>query len=607
MGYTNLGGFVRRGTPIAFDRASNSSGRVFTESLMRLIAIICALVLLGTSCRADDRLLEVSGLWDQAQRAIQKGDYGVSGEYLDALAERSEEIGYTNLEPFALWLLAEKVRHGSELEPDQVAFFDHHARVLGRNSAKIALRLFSIEDGQVANSLRELAHALVSDRVFCADLIFGAIYPLLLATTAGLVLAFLGGLVLELGAVVRPITKRLPNGLRTLVGLCLGLAVIVLPLACGPLWALFVWSSYACYVVPRLRWLAFAAAITIGVWAAGIPIKENSAIQLSRPPIRSALRLTNDHAQPGDIETLSINNAWLDTNPVMQYAYGEALKLRGDFEGALAAFRRAETIWRANASPGAVYALAQQASMLVLLKKTEEAKKLFAEGESGGLNSPEFYLNYSRAHFDLLDTIQSRRYFERAQKISPEAAIAAKEREEKYGLASPRSIAEIHLPLSVAFSLLLEPQPEFATRVANRFVPLMPGVTPLGAGGLVLLLVFVFILTDGKKEGSPRDLPYAWRGVPRVAQVLLRVVPGSAWGAAGRYSTNFFYSALCVLLLLPAIGWPREIAQLGFGFPDMRLVLLGAAIVVLMAFSYLGWQLAPSSKETFAPAETRKR
>ena len=360
--------------------------------------------------------------------------------------------------------------------------------------------------------------------------------------------------------------------------------LLVVPVFFWPLWCLFAWGLIFTLVVPHRRWLGFIAGSVLLAWGSLVPLRESLAAWVLSDGTLAAFRVYTGSFQPRDADALKASVEQRPDDGFLVYSYGLLLRRLGYLDGADQAFSRAERIL--GEQP---YTFAQRGMVSFLRGDAVQAKQLFEAAESRGLATPEFLFNFSKIYFELADTARSRALSMEAYKANRPLVTELRAREERLGLLSGKALAEIQLPIQYALTSAFIPLDGVRSTVDDVGFALMPGLNPLWILLPGCALVALFLVRGGTEAVRRMTVYYSGYRCPLLVKGFVRIFPGGGFVLGGRPGLAWCLTSFSILLCLPLIGWPADIAALSEAVPLFTPVYGAIAALIVLAVVYCGW------------------
>ncbi len=528
--------------------------------------------------------------WAQTQDAIEAGDLKTVNRLVADLEQLKLQADVSALDSYALVMIRQGQNALRKGDRETAAFYARKTLQLSPRSPMIlALSLTLVRQTNTASTAGQIMkivqqfwrHPNVVLRV-----LKHCIYPVLLACTIGVLLAMMLTFALKAESLHRGLSRTLPPGIRGLVTPFILAALLAGPLYFGPLWTLFAWAILLYALLPQQRWLGFAAGTLLALWGTLIPIRESVRNWLEHPGVQAMLDVASGVFSSTDkarLEALSLERT--NDGPLF-FALGQVLRRHGEYAKADDAFLHAEALlgnqpWTA----------AQRAVTAYLNGKFEKSDQLFKQAEERGLSSAEFYFNYSKTKFELMDTAAARSMLTRAIQKDKELTRALEEREQLLGAQARLAVAEIQLPFYRVMKSALQPTASIRKQYNSLASVMMPGMAPplIFASGCVILLAFFFA-----RRRKSRTVPLS--SYPNLLSVrllrrVLMVIPGGAWVRAEQPVWCFVIFSACLLMAMPLLDWPGESGALVQAFPELVPLYIGFVSLFALCTCYIGAHL----------------
>lgn len=525
--------------------------------------------------------------WDDVVTAIAAHDLRKANDLLIELNKLKMESGFDALDSYSLVLVAHGIDAQRAADKDSATFFANKALQLSPDSPLVLLRsLPLVQYTRVASPFSQVMRIFLKvwhHPYALLALMRYLTYPLLVAFTAGLYIVLLICLTLHVADLLRGFATKLSLPLGGFIAPLIALVVLVVPLWGGPLWSVTVWSLLLWLFVPQRRWLCLYTGVTVALWGMLIPIRENVSLWLDDPGIQTLFQVSSKPLGQSDRKRLEDLMVQRPDDAFVAYTYGQLLRRNGEFKAASQAFARAEGLLGLQG-----WTKAQQGSIAFLQGNAKEADKLYAEAEGLGVTSTEFYFNYSKIKFELLDTAASRDLYTKALNKNTVLTQALKEREDLLGLTHNHAIAEIELPFYRLTSSALVPYPQTQINGDRLAAMMMRWCSPIGLGiaGLFLLLLFCL---DRKQRSRRQQKIFSAYEAPTVLLSCIRLTPGGALLMAGRSGLCLFLLSIFILMLMPIVEWPHENRGIWELMPNLFPYYICIVMLYSLAVVYIGF------------------
>ncbi len=541
---------------------------------------------------ATERLTEpenqIETVWKNSQKLLSAGELQGANEALLALNDLRKEKGLDSLEEYSLYLIARGEEQAHARDVDSATFLLRRALDLSPLSPLVALKAISLSRStgysSPAGLLMLAVNNLSSHFGMVIGLANGGLYSALLALSMALYLTLVVFIAHQMLTLLRRVSRKLPISARGFLTPLAASIILGLPFYFGPLWTIAAWSLLVLMFVPERKWLAFCGGLVLVLWGTIVTLRENTALWLDDPGIKSALRVvSNSYAHWDKALLLDLTERRLD-DPFGFYSLGELLLRDGDFPRAKLAFERASELMGDDS-----WGLAQLGVISLLDGHLKEADKLFSEAEAKGLSSAEFLFNVSKVKFELGDSGAGREYFDRAQKINRELVLELRDREARFGIRNPHAIAVVKLPFKWVVHSALSANAAAGERADQILAVLGKGLnSPLLAGLGALLIVLFFLRSE--RVGKRRIQNYFVDYEPSAALiVLIKLIPGGAWIIGGNPGVGFATLATLLLCAMPLFGWPLELQAFAASMGAFRAHFLFIFILTSICIVYAGF------------------
>lgn len=570
------------------------------------IVLALMLGLVGTSIADDSIASDVADrhalslpavivdTWARTVQASKAEDLKAVNTFVAELDRLKLQADISALDSYALFMVRQGQVAFKKGDRETAAFYARKALQLSpRSPVVLAISLPLVRQtgtASTASQVMKIAQQFWRHPNVALRVVKHAIYPALLALTLGVLVALALTFAFKAETLFRGLSRAMPTTLRGLATPFLMLIVLAAPLCIGPLWTLFVWSLCLYLILPQHRWLGFAAGTLLALWGTVLPIRESLKSWLEDPGIQAMLDVASGVFSASDKAKLEALSHERSNDGPLFFALGQVLRRHGEYKRADEAFLRAEMLL--GAQP---WTLAQRAVTAYLDGRLESSDQLFKEAEAAGISSAEFYFNYSKTKFELMDTTSARIFLTRAIQKDRDLAKSLEAREQMLGTQSRLAIAEIQLPFYRVLSSALSPTTSIRQNYEGVANALMPGCTPphiLSAG--VLLICCFFLIRKRKSRTVPLS-SYPTLLPARALRHALMLIPGGAWIRAERPVWCFIIISACALLVMPLLEWPMESRFLVDVFPELMPYYVCFVSLFALCACYVGAHLESKS------------
>ncbi len=538
----------------------------------------------------DLPLVQLEETWDEILTAMAANDLRQVNTLVQNLESSKVSADVRGLDAYSLEFIERARRSFRQGERSEAAFYTRKALQLSPDSPNVLARALPLvrqtSSVPVAPIVSKIIRGIWHHPNVALHIFKSALYPTLLALTFGIFIAFVLLFSTKIEVLLRSISKGLPAGTRGLLAPFVLVLMLLSPLAFGPLWTLVVWSLVLYLTVPAHRWMGFMVGALVVAWGFVIPIRESLQRWLENPGIQAMIDTVSGDYHHGAPEKLKALAGQRSDDGALFYALGQSQRRNGDYEGADAAFLRAEMLL--GVQP---WTAAQRGLVALLQGKTKAADELMAQAETLGLTTPAHYFNWSKVKFELLDTAAAQSLLAKAVSGDTDMTRTLRRREELLGRHALLAIAEIPLPFHRVVVSALTPTMQISESFDALALKLMPGLTPPGisvVGAFVLLLFFV------ARQRRMRTTPLSSYANLLPAHLLRRLVvciPGGAWVLCGRPLLSAGILSVCFLLAMPLLQWPVETEVVISIFPDFIPYYLSAFVLLCLSTCYIGAHL----------------
>ncbi len=540
----------------------------------------------------------VDRYWSDGMTALQAGDYVGLSTQIRKIKSFGEEIGIIAFEDYSIDLLA--LAQGHQATPERAYFLMDLAIELSPHAPRVVLKALPIMHKRggalaVSRGLLDILSKLHYDSGFELEILKNTIYPVLWACTFGLFFTLMTLLVYGFADLLRGIAQVIPPAFRGVGTPAVAVFLLLVPIICGPLVCVLIWSLVAYAFVHPGRWPLVCTGILLFLWGSLVPIKENIGGWLEEPGIQKILLVRNGSFGRDDLQVIENLLARRRNDPLVWYTYGQLLRQRANYQKAQAAFDKAQEF---SDIKGLV--AAQQSVIALLLGDVKKSSEYVAAAQAAGLNSPAFLLNASKSAFANSDTELSRELHKQALTGDPELAERIQDLERRHGMQAPLAVAEMQLPFSVLVNSALIAIPGLFERFGIVSGVLIPGATPITLA--ILGMVWMVIPFLRKPLKRKHYTTYYLRYQPAlVVRVLLFFIPGALWVCSDKAVRAFVATSIMALLFFPLVGWPGVLDLVHTeAIPGLAVVyggIVGALAIIVAACAHAAvrdrkWKLA---------------
>lgn len=425
--------------------------------------------------------------------------------------------------------------------------------------------------------LKQVLSAGMKRMDLIAILFVKLLYPLLLAFTLGAVLCCILLFAANWKLLTRELKRTLPRLVPRFLATPLLMVLLLTPLAGGPLWTLTAYIAATYLLLPRVRHFAGACSVLLILWAVIVPLRENYNLWLSDSGVQTLLRIRGQAYGASDLAELKMLHQGRPEDAVVAFSYAKILRRHGDFDEA---GRLLGILERQGFDPRAVKM--ERGILSLAAGDTSRAESLFNELKASGMESTAFYYNFSKVHFELLNTEESRELYALAGSSDPLLTEDLKDREELLGLRNPTTFAETFPRLDLVFASALKPNPAARTKADAVLSDLIApaALEEIVYAGGFLLIVFLFI-------PPPRRL--ARDGQVRYIDQLVSLIPGGSMVLADAATRGFILLSAMIFLAFPLFEWPRDFNAFLALFSGLELYYLYAFCFLTASISYVGF------------------
>lgn len=531
--------------------------------------------------------------FSEANRLLNDDRFAEGAEVLDGLLLAAQERGFTGLGGYALAVLkrvplleangelteaAYLVRRAVALAPEDpwVLFAaSGHFRLLGYSEAlQLAVR------GCVAG---------LKSPPTVVGLAFNALIIGLVALTLASMMVVLVQLVCNVKRVLINATKKTSVYTKGLLGPILLLAIMLLPLFGGLLFALGCWALVLSRCIKECRGLGVLVGGVILTWGLSLSVLQTFYLQLQSPLNTVLAHMKGASFYVGDLAILE-EAARTSREPALQFALGAALTREGRLGEAGQLY--AELV--AAGDPDAAgeisaAALLNRGAILFNQGMVQEAKELWLQAERAGDTSFELWHNLAQAHLVLLDTAGHREYYQRAMdedasrlQTIDQTAVDGKSAVLFVGTSAWPYLRRFFRPVPAEEAALYGDRVEKQRAVAQTLLASGSNVRICLWGGLILLL------SIGASRRGRGDF-YRYRDGALEHSGIWLLLPAGPFMVGNKPGVGLLLLGALIALLMLGLGEPHITVPL---FPEsfpFDAIFVGAA-AVLMASSAL-WSL----------------
>jgi tetratricopeptide (TPR) repeat protein len=535
-------------------------------------------------------LIQLEEAWDEVLEAVLRQDLSTVNELVLKIETIKLGADVRALDSYALFFLEQGRRFLRDGKNSDAAFYTRKALQLSPDSPLVLARALPLVRQTSSTPILPIVgkilkgvwqHPNVALRV-----VQGLLYPVLIAGSMGLLIAFMLLFASKIEVTLRNISKPLPSGFRGILAPLVLLFILVFPLPFGPLWTLSVWALLLYVTLPNYRWMGFFAGALIVAWGTVVPVRESLERWLDNPGIQAMIdTISGDyhHGAPEKLKALSMQR---NDDGALHYALGQSLRRNGDYEGAENAFLRAEMIL--GKQP---WTTAQRGLVAFLSGRTKAADELMSLAEKQGLTTPAHYFNWSKIKFELLDTQAARDLLGKAVAGDTDLTRTLQKREDLLGTQAQLAIAEITLPFRLVLASALMPTMHISDSFNAVAFALMPGLEP---PGIAIMGSFILLLFFAVRERKTRSTPlssYIHLFPSQLLRKVLVCIPGGAWILCGRPLVCAAILSVCAFLAMPLMAWPTESIAFVHNFPDFMPYYLSFFILLSLSTCYVGAHL----------------
>ncbi|RMG41834.1 MAG: hypothetical protein D6719_07720 [Candidatus Dadabacteria bacterium] len=539
--------------------------------------------------------IKLQNKWSEVYQAINKNDLKAANKALNQLNVLRLEGDYRSLDDYSIYLLTQANKAYGNGDIDSAAFYARRALALSPLSPRVvAASLVIARKTHTASLLEQIRRIITGLQYYPAaffSILKDSIYPFLWALTIGLYVAYFMYLCVRIPDFFRIIARKLPDTIRGISSWFIVLILFVAPVFCGPLWTLTAWSILIAVFVPSRRYLIAASGSVLVLWGVLMPLKENMQLWLTTPGIRTLLDVSSGVFKASDRHNLEQLIEKRERDPLVLYSYGQLLRHYGEYDQAMTAFSKAESLL--GKQP---WTVAERGLIYFALGNSKAADRLFKEAEKLGLATPEFYFDYSKIKFELLDTAAARQLYARARKLNSTVVDQLQSRDDALGKNSAMAVAEIRPPFKMIINSALLPIQNSKKHYDQRAATIMPGTNSKAIVVIGLLLWGLFFLVGKRREKKIKfHTVYSNYSLSRPLVWFIGILPGGVWALAGKPMAAFAVVTATTLALMPLLGWPFEVQsffELLPGLTGLYVSFLAGLIVVSYYLGYLSWEEA---------------
>ena len=536
---------------------------------------------------------DLNAKWKQAVGSLADNDLSSANLHIEELNSLKIKLGYSILPEYSRQLLEYSKEAMSSAEREKAAF-------LVRKSFELSPydTFFLIQAANTATASREvngkdmflmILKSALKDRLFLADMALASVYPVLWAVTFAALIAAFCLFLLNMQALLVRIKSVLPFAKSKWLAAFLLNVFLITPLILGPLWTLIAYSALIYLLLPLHRLLAAASAVILILWAVAVPLKENSQIWMDNQTTRSILRISSGIYTTKDLQNLEQLSSERPFDAALLLANGKKLRRQAKYQDAEKIFLTA-----ANIPESKQMAEAELAIVEFLKGNSQEADRKFVALEEAGFESPEFFFNFSKVRFDLLQTASSREFFEKAHNKDRVLTNELRSKEDLLGIKHPSSFAEYKIPFSLIIDSLTLPNTGAGEAAGVRFDSLIPGLNPLHLAwtGAILLVLFLFISPQVIRT---RNLQTRFS---ETLEVVVSLIPAGSSFVCGKSFRGFIILSFLVFAALPLLAWPRELKSAFSHFAGLQLYYTFIYFFIAFAVSYIGYSAYKEDKRS---------
>jgi tetratricopeptide (TPR) repeat protein len=525
-------------------------------------------------------LMKVEAKWKEVLAALKLSPLKDVGDRLDELNDLRVELDVSGLEVYSFNLLGRASAALKKNDIPAAAFFSKKALQLSPQSPRLLWNSIGVATESGVSSVgdhffRALGATVRSPQVML-HLLKGATYPGLWALTLALLLLLALSLVWNAPTLLVAAGKHISTQFRGIGAPILATLALTSPLFFGPLWTIFAWSLVVAIWLPRSRWLSFYGGALIALWGVVIPLRENLNHWLDDPRVGTMLNAASGIFSSSDRSDLTALIRQHPDDGVALFMLGQVLRRYEQYDQAQIAIQRAEGLL--GEQP---WTKAEQGLIAFLTGKVDQADKLFLEAEELGLSSAEFYFDYSRIKFEQVDVAKSREYLALANHKSAGVTAMLREREDRFGMKSNRSIAEIRLPLRTILTSGLKPAERDKSKFDLVAQSIMPATNPIILVVIGAALMLTAFPRRERRGPSRKVATYIGYKPGKVIRLLTCAIPGCSQVMSGRIGRGLLLLASLVFVLMPLVDWPRESGMVLELLPGFQWYYTLAAFLVI--------------------------
>lgn len=528
--------------------------------------------------------------WIEIYPVLEEGrDISAMSAALAELETLRATLGHTNLTDYSLFLIGKGLYALKQNDFETAAFYCRKALELSPESPQVllkSLRLCALT--RVAPYHRQLLRifwVILGDPGALLVCIRILIYPILWACTIGLYITLAATFALEIKSILRRVVPIVPTTFPGIVAPLLAGFFILVPPCLGPLWCVLIWSVTLYLFLPEKKWLGFACGVLLALWGVLIPIRESVNLWLADRGVQALLRSSQgDQYSSGDSGLQALVRE-RPTDAFVQFTYALTLRKNGDLGKARQMLLNVEELW--GHKP---WLKAERGIISFLEGKYDEANALFEESQTAGLRGAPFYFNFSKIKFELMDTIGSAEYFERANKIDRALVDRLRKKEDILGVKSPYALADMGVPVTLAFYSALSFTSGTRALSDRMAANVLPGLNPVGMDILAGVLLLWFFLIREKKVLRPVSY-FSHYATPKALRLFASLFPGGAWILNGKVLIGFGVISLLTFLIFPIMRWPFELGMALEAIPGITSIYSYLVLIFGLTVSFIGYIL----------------
>lgn len=535
---------------------------------------------------------KIHNTWYQVVAADEAGKMKTVNRLVDEMEVMMQKAGFTALEEYSLYFITRGESELEALDYETAGLYARKALKLSPGSPRIIAQSLPLvratHTAPVFEQVMMLVKQLGSFPEMALFILKSAIYPILWGLTIGLYLLFSFLFIFRSRELLRVVANALPHKTRGYLAPLVTTLAVVIPCFFGPIWALACWAVVVLAFMKERRFLSLAVGVVIILWALLIPIRENLELWLEDKGIQTMLNVSSGMFNQTDLTVLRDLTEERPKDAVAQFTYGQLLRKYRQYDKAVLAFQRAEKLLGKQA-----WTKAQLGATAFLDGEIDKSEEYHSDAEKMGLESAEFYFNYSKVKFEKTDLAGSEEYLLKARRADRRVVDLLSEREKLLKYTSVYSVGDVGLPITKILASALRPMKgvgEQEKKVAKALLGFSVS-SPVFMGLLSLIILIGYYIAGDPKQTRGVGSYYNTYEPSKFISTMIRVFPGAGWIVSDRPIVSLLFLIITVSLVLPVLGWPRDTTILFSSFPDVFVLYATFVSLVLLLLSFIGYYL----------------